>query len=191
MGTRSHRGAARGCASGATLLPPTAAKRVLWLEKEEKARLLREKQLEERRKRLEEQRLRAEKRRAVLEERQRQKLEKNKVGMGMGIVGAADQGLGWHTWDAIPEEFSWLQQPFRCFMSLLGAARCTRPLLPLLPGAEPALCPTSWHVCPGQGRHHHPVSLQAPPSLGGSGWPQPHSLSRWAQPVPLPRAGAL
>uniref|UniRef100_A0A8C3EL74 MAP7 domain containing 1 n=1 Tax=Corvus moneduloides TaxID=1196302 RepID=A0A8C3EL74_CORMO len=55
-----------------------AAKRVLWLEKEEKARLLREKQLEERRKRLEEQRLRAEKRRAVLEERQRQKLEKNK-----------------------------------------------------------------------------------------------------------------
>uniref|UniRef100_A0A8C3UA06 MAP7 domain containing 1 n=1 Tax=Catharus ustulatus TaxID=91951 RepID=A0A8C3UA06_CATUS len=55
-----------------------AAKRVMWLEKEEKARLLREKQLEERRKRLEEQRLRAEKRRAVLEERQRQKLEKNK-----------------------------------------------------------------------------------------------------------------
>ncbi|KFO81272.1 MAP7 domain-containing protein 1, partial [Cuculus canorus] len=55
-----------------------AAKRTLWLEKEEKARLLREKQLEERRKRLEEQRLKAEKRRAVLEERQRQKLEKNK-----------------------------------------------------------------------------------------------------------------
>lgn len=70
-------------------LPPAAAKRVLWLEKEEKARLLREKQLEERRKRLEEQRLKAEKRRAVLEERQRQKLEKNKVGMG-------DHGLsGW------------------------------------------------------------------------------------------------
>lgn len=61
-------------------VPPAAAKRVLWLEKEEKARLLREKQLEERRKRLEEQRLKAEKRRAVLEERQRQKLEKNKVG---------------------------------------------------------------------------------------------------------------
>ncbi|XP_053254849.1 MAP7 domain-containing protein 1 isoform X5 [Podarcis raffonei] len=55
-----------------------AAKRVLWLEKEEKARVLREKQLEERRRRLEEQRVRAEKRRAVLEERQRQKLEKNK-----------------------------------------------------------------------------------------------------------------
>lgn len=57
-----------------------AAKRVLWLEKEEKAKVLREKQLEDRRKRLEEQRLKAEQRRAVLEERQRQKLEKNKVG---------------------------------------------------------------------------------------------------------------
>ncbi|XP_061452909.1 MAP7 domain-containing protein 1 isoform X2 [Rhineura floridana] len=55
-----------------------AAKRALWLEKEEKARVLREKQLEERRRRLEEQRVRAEKRRAALEERQRQKLEKNK-----------------------------------------------------------------------------------------------------------------
>lgn len=96
MGTRCHHGAAQGCASGVTPLPPTAAKRVLWLEKEEKARLLREKQLEERRKRLEEQRLRAEKRRAVLEERQRQKLEKNKVGMGMGIMGAVDRGLGQH-----------------------------------------------------------------------------------------------
>lgn len=96
MGTRCHHGAAQGCASGATSLPPTAAKRVLWLEKEEKARLLREKQLEERRKRLEEQRLRAEKRRAVLEERQRQKLEKNKVGMGMGIMSAVDRGLVQH-----------------------------------------------------------------------------------------------
>ncbi|XP_008119648.1 MAP7 domain-containing protein 1 isoform X1 [Anolis carolinensis] len=55
-----------------------ATKRALWLEKEEKARVLREKQLEERRRRLEEQRVRAEKRRAALEERQRQKLEKNK-----------------------------------------------------------------------------------------------------------------
>lgn len=83
--THPHGGAPRGCAAGVTPpppLPPAAAKRVLWLEKEEKARLLREKQLEERRKRLEEQRLKAEKRRAVLEERQRQKLEKNKVGMG-------------------------------------------------------------------------------------------------------------
>lgn len=86
MGTRPSCGTHQGCASGATpvpRLPPAAAKRVLWLEKEEKARLLREKQLEERRKRLEEQRLKAEKRRAILEERQRQKLEKNKVGLGV------------------------------------------------------------------------------------------------------------
>ncbi|KAM4736507.1 MAP7 domain-containing protein 1a isoform 2-T3 [Anableps anableps] len=55
-----------------------AAKKNQWLEKEEKARQLREQQLEERRRKLEEQRIKAEKRRATLEERQKQKLEKNK-----------------------------------------------------------------------------------------------------------------
>ncbi|XP_019738332.1 MAP7 domain-containing protein 1-like isoform X2 [Hippocampus comes] len=55
-----------------------AAKKSQWLEKEERARQLREQQLEERRRRLEEQRVLAEKRRAALEERQKQKLEKNK-----------------------------------------------------------------------------------------------------------------
>ncbi|XP_042345580.1 MAP7 domain-containing protein 1a isoform X3 [Plectropomus leopardus] len=55
-----------------------AAKKTQWLEKEEKARQLREQQLEERRRKLEEQRIKAEKRRAALEERQKQKLEKNK-----------------------------------------------------------------------------------------------------------------
>lgn len=60
----------------------TAAKKAVWLEKEEKAKALREKQLQERRRRLEEQRLKAEQRRAALEERQRQKLEKNKVRHG-------------------------------------------------------------------------------------------------------------
>nr|XP_057908802.1 MAP7 domain-containing protein 1a isoform X2 [Doryrhamphus excisus] len=55
-----------------------AAKKSQWLEKEEKARQLREQQLEERRRKLEEQRIMAEKRRAALEERQKQKLEKNK-----------------------------------------------------------------------------------------------------------------
>ncbi|XP_061573252.1 MAP7 domain-containing protein 1a isoform X2 [Cololabis saira] len=55
-----------------------AAKKSQWLEKEEKARQLREQQLEGRRRKLEEQRLKAEKRRAALEERQKQKLEKNK-----------------------------------------------------------------------------------------------------------------
>lgn len=61
------------------LIPTLAAKKAVWLEKEEKAKALREKQLQERRRRLEEQRLKAEQRRAALEERQRQKLEKNKV----------------------------------------------------------------------------------------------------------------
>ncbi|XP_033968589.1 MAP7 domain-containing protein 1a isoform X7 [Trematomus bernacchii] len=55
-----------------------AAKQNQWLEKEEKARQLRDQQLEERRRRLEEQRIKAEKRRAALEERQKLKLEKNK-----------------------------------------------------------------------------------------------------------------
>ncbi|XP_034729797.1 MAP7 domain-containing protein 1a isoform X7 [Etheostoma cragini] len=55
-----------------------ATKKTQWLEKEEKARQLREQQLEERRRKLEQQRTKAEKRRAALEERQKQKLEKNK-----------------------------------------------------------------------------------------------------------------
>ncbi|XP_074538893.1 MAP7 domain-containing protein 1a isoform X2 [Halichoeres trimaculatus] len=55
-----------------------ASKKTQWLEKEEKAKQLREQQLEERRRKLEEQRIKAEKRRAALEERQKQKLEKNK-----------------------------------------------------------------------------------------------------------------
>lgn len=56
-----------------------AAKKSEWLEKEERARHLRDQQLQERRRKLEDQRLKAEKRRAALEERQKQKLEKNKV----------------------------------------------------------------------------------------------------------------
>uniref|UniRef100_A0A8C5DQP1 Ensconsin-like n=1 Tax=Gouania willdenowi TaxID=441366 RepID=A0A8C5DQP1_GOUWI len=55
-----------------------AAKKNQWLEKEDKARQLREQQLEERRRKLEEQRIKLEKRRVALEERQKQKLEKNK-----------------------------------------------------------------------------------------------------------------
>ncbi|XP_048849952.1 MAP7 domain-containing protein 1-like isoform X7 [Brienomyrus brachyistius] len=56
-----------------------AAKRAHWLEKEEKARRLRDQQLGDRRRKLEEQRLLAERRRAILEEKQREKLEKNKA----------------------------------------------------------------------------------------------------------------
>lgn len=66
--------------------PFLAAKKTQWLEKEEKARQLREQQLEGRRRKLEEQRIKAEKRRAALEERQKQKLEKNKVGLGENNV---------------------------------------------------------------------------------------------------------
>lgn len=65
--------------SSFSLCDSSAAKKAQWLEKEEKARRLRESQLEDRRRKLEEQRLKAEKRRALLEEKQRQKLEKNKV----------------------------------------------------------------------------------------------------------------
>ncbi|KAM3933383.1 MAP7 domain-containing protein 1 isoform 2-T2 [Leptodactylus fuscus] len=55
-----------------------AAKKNVWLEKEEKAKQLREKQIQDRRKKLEEQRLKAERKRVILEERQRLKYEKNK-----------------------------------------------------------------------------------------------------------------
>ncbi|XP_053288224.1 MAP7 domain-containing protein 1a isoform X4 [Pleuronectes platessa] len=55
-----------------------AAKKSQWLEKEEKARQLREQQLEERRRKLEEQRIKTERRRSALEERQKLKQEKNK-----------------------------------------------------------------------------------------------------------------
>nr|XP_060640559.1 MAP7 domain-containing protein 1 isoform X2 [Anolis sagrei ordinatus] len=80
-----------------------ASKRALWLEKEEKARVLREKQLEERRRRLEEQRIRAEKRRAALEERQRQKLEKNKERYEAAIQRSAKK-----TWAEIRQQrWSW------------------------------------------------------------------------------------
>ncbi|XP_072836350.2 MAP7 domain-containing protein 1 isoform X3 [Pogona vitticeps] len=80
-----------------------AAKRAVWLEKEEKARVLREKQLEERRRRLEEQRVRAEKRRAALEERQRQKLEKNKERYEAAIQRSAKK-----TWAEIRQQrWSW------------------------------------------------------------------------------------
>ncbi|CAJ0937889.1 unnamed protein product [Ranitomeya imitator] len=56
----------------------SAAKKNVWLEKEEKAKQLREKQIQDRKKKLEEQRLKAERRRVILEERQRLKFEKNK-----------------------------------------------------------------------------------------------------------------
>ncbi|XP_050987170.1 LOW QUALITY PROTEIN: MAP7 domain-containing protein 1a [Labeo rohita] len=80
-----------------------AAKKSQWLEKEERARQLREQQLEERRRKLEEQRLKAERRRSELEERQRQKLEKNKE-----RYEAAIQRSGKKTWAEIRQQrWSW------------------------------------------------------------------------------------
>ncbi|XP_035880660.1 ensconsin isoform X2 [Phyllostomus discolor] len=55
-----------------------AAREILWLEKEERARQHYEKHLEERRKKLEEQRLKEERRRAAVEEKRRQRLEEDK-----------------------------------------------------------------------------------------------------------------
>ncbi|XP_077381965.1 MAP7 domain-containing protein 1a isoform X5 [Festucalex cinctus] len=80
-----------------------AAKKNQWLEKEERARQLREQQLEERRRRLEEQRILAEKRRAALEERQKQKLEKNKERYEAAIHRSAKK-----TWAEIRQQrWSW------------------------------------------------------------------------------------
>ncbi|XP_053124326.1 MAP7 domain-containing protein 1 isoform X2 [Hemicordylus capensis] len=99
-----------------------AAKRALWLEKEEKARVLREKQLEERRRRLEEQRVRTEKRRAALEERQRQKLERNKERYEAAIQRSAKK-----TWAEIRQQrWSWagaLHQGSPAHKD--GASRCS------------------------------------------------------------------
>ncbi|XP_016363569.1 MAP7 domain-containing protein 1-like isoform X2 [Sinocyclocheilus anshuiensis] len=80
-----------------------AAKKSQWLEKEERARQVREQQLEERRRKLEEQRLKAERRRTELEERQKQKLEKNKE-----RYEAAIQRSGKKTWAEIRQQrWSW------------------------------------------------------------------------------------
>ncbi|XP_030014220.1 MAP7 domain-containing protein 1a isoform X2 [Sphaeramia orbicularis] len=101
-----------------------AAKKNQWLEKEEKARQLREQQLEERRRKLEEQRIKAEKRRAALEERQKQKLEKNKE-----RYEAAINRSGKKTWAEIRQQrWSWAgalnqnssQKESRCSVSTVN-----------------------------------------------------------------------
>ncbi|XP_070352648.1 ensconsin isoform X18 [Equus asinus] len=55
-----------------------AAREIVWLEREERARQHYEKHLEERKKKLEEQRLKEERRRAAVEEKRRQRLEEDK-----------------------------------------------------------------------------------------------------------------
>nr|XP_046157958.1 MAP7 domain-containing protein 1-like isoform X4 [Oncorhynchus gorbuscha] len=101
-----------------------AAKKSQWLEKEEKARQLRETQLDERRRKLEEQRIKTEKRRTALEERQKQKLEKNKE-----RYEAALQRSTKKTWAEIRQQrLSWAgglsqnssQRESRCSMSTVN-----------------------------------------------------------------------
>ncbi|KAM9310085.1 MAP7 domain-containing protein 1a isoform 2-T2 [Pholidichthys leucotaenia] len=101
-----------------------AAKKTQWLEKEEKARQLREQQLGERRRKLEEQRIKTEKRRAALEERQKQKLEKNKERYEAAINRSAKK-----TWAEIRQQrWSWAgalaqnsnQKEGRCSLSTVN-----------------------------------------------------------------------
>ncbi|MCJ8735593.1 hypothetical protein PDJAM_G00249070 [Pangasius djambal] len=109
-----------------------AMKKAQWLEKEEKARRLRESQLEERRRRLEEQRLRAEKRRALLEEKQRQKLEKNKERYESAIKRSTKK-----TWAEIRQQrWSWAgglnqtsRRESRCSSSTVNLPRQTEPVI--------------------------------------------------------------
>ncbi|XP_060742486.1 MAP7 domain-containing protein 1b isoform X1 [Tachysurus vachellii] len=109
-----------------------AMKKAQWLEKEEKARRLRESQLEERRRRLEEQRLRAEKRRVLLEEKQRQKLEKNKERYESAIKRSTKK-----TWAEIRQQrWSWAgglnqtsRRESRCSSSTVNLPRQTEPVI--------------------------------------------------------------
>ncbi|KAK7139470.1 hypothetical protein R3I93_016568 [Phoxinus phoxinus] len=109
-----------------------AAKKAQWLEKEEKARRLRESQLEERRRKLEEQRLKTEKRRALLEEKQRQKLEKNKERYESAIKRSTKK-----TWAEIRQQrWSWAgglnqtsRRESRCSASTVNLPRQTEPVI--------------------------------------------------------------
>ncbi|XP_010871812.1 MAP7 domain-containing protein 1 isoform X2 [Esox lucius] len=109
-----------------------AAKKAQWLEKEEKARRLRESQLEERRRRLEEQRLKLEKRRALLEEKQRQKLEKNKERYEAAIKKSTKK-----TWAEIRQQrWSWAgglnqtsRRQSRCSASTVNLPRQVDPVI--------------------------------------------------------------
>ncbi|KPP65776.1 hypothetical protein Z043_115782 [Scleropages formosus] len=73
--TSSGPGQNPGASSGSK----PALRESAWLEREQRARLFYEKQLEERRRKLEEQRSREEKRRAAVEEKRRLKLEEEKA----------------------------------------------------------------------------------------------------------------
>ncbi|XP_068431202.1 MAP7 domain-containing protein 1-like isoform X2 [Clinocottus analis] len=109
-----------------------AAKKTQWLEKEEKARRLRESQLEDRRRKLEGQRLKTEKRRALLEEKQRQKLEKNKERYESAIKRSTKK-----TWAEIRQQrWSWAgglnqtsRRESRCSASTVNLPRQVDPVI--------------------------------------------------------------
>ncbi|XP_046875469.1 MAP7 domain-containing protein 1-like isoform X1 [Hypomesus transpacificus] len=109
-----------------------AAKKAQWLEKEERARRLRDSQLEERRRRLEEQRLKTERRRALLEEKQQQKLEKNKKRYEQAIKRSTKK-----TWAEIRQQrWSWAgglnqtsRRESRCSASTVNLPRQLEPVI--------------------------------------------------------------
>ncbi|XP_052328712.1 MAP7 domain-containing protein 1-like isoform X3 [Oncorhynchus keta] len=109
-----------------------ATKKAQWLEKEAKARRLRESQLEERRRRLEDQRLKLEKRRALLEEKQMQKLEKNKERYEAAIRKSTKK-----TWAEIRQQrWSWAgglnqtsRRQSRCSASTVNIPRQVDPVI--------------------------------------------------------------
>ncbi|XP_063810476.1 MAP7 domain-containing protein 1 isoform X2 [Pseudophryne corroboree] len=98
-----------------------AAKKNVWLEKEEKAKQLREKQLQDRRKKLEEQRIKAERKRVLLEERQRLKHEKNKERYESAVSRATKK-----TWAEIRQQrWSWAGALHQNSPGQKGANRCS------------------------------------------------------------------
>ncbi|XP_077599452.1 uncharacterized protein LOC144214712 isoform X2 [Stigmatopora nigra] len=109
-----------------------AVKKAQWLEKEEKARRLRESQLEDRRRKLEEQRLKAIKRRALLEEKQKIKLEKNKERYESAIKRSTKK-----TWAEIRQQrWSWAgglnqtsRRESRCSASTVNLPRQVEPVI--------------------------------------------------------------
>ncbi|XP_033950266.1 MAP7 domain-containing protein 1-like isoform X2 [Pseudochaenichthys georgianus] len=109
-----------------------ATKKAQWLEKEDKARRLRESQLEDRRRKLEEQRLKTEKRRTLLEEKQRQKLEKNKERYESAIKRSTKK-----TWTEIRQQrWSWAgglnhtsRRESRCSASTVNLPRQVDPVI--------------------------------------------------------------
>ncbi|XP_051519410.1 MAP7 domain-containing protein 1-like isoform X5 [Myxocyprinus asiaticus] len=159
-----------------------AAKKAQWLEKEEKARRLRESQLEERRRKLEEQRLKAEKRRALLEEKQRLKLEKNKERYESAIKRSTKK-----TWAEIRQQrWSWaggLNQTSRretrslhlspwesriverLMMPTLSFLARSRSVATLQNSSDPHQCSRSSSVSPLTGCSHHR--------------PHQHNTERW------------